>query len=266
MAITCVADPLLIRLASSRSVPSCTPCRPFSIPQWPRVSSSSSLAPARPRGKLAIPCTASVSTFPPVLRSRVRRKTCASRPVRPQGLGHRRRDLDRALLDPAVPLVDLTIPVDFGLAPRGLEGGKAGLRLGKGGRDVFAECRLVLLHRQDVIASPFDHLRTKSAMREHRVARDDLVLDRQHRQEFQSGLVLVGLGIDPELGQNRFDVRGVGGHQVDAGRATVATPPGGLAVDGQVRGVVLPELRLNPPANAAPRSRRRRSGERPANR
>ena len=148
-----------------------------------------------------------------------------------------------------MPLVDLTIPVDFGLAPRGLEGGKAGLRLGKGGRDVFAECRLVLLHRQDVIASPFDHLRTKSAMREHRVARDDLVLDRQHRQEFQSGLVLVGLGIDPELGQNRFDVRGVGGHQVDAGRATVATPPGGLAVDGQVRGVVLPELRLNPPAN-----------------
>ena len=55
-------------------------------------------------------------------------------------------------------------------------------------------------------------------MREHRVARDDLVLDRQHPQEFQSGLVLVGLGIDPELGQNRFDVRSVGGHQVDAGR------------------------------------------------
>src|SRR5271157_2647131 len=38
--------------------------------------------------------------------------------------------------------------------------------------------------------------------------------------------------------------------QVDAGRAAVATPPGGLAVDGRVRGVVLPELRLNPPANA----------------
>src|SRR5271157_3578103 len=65
----------------------------------------------------------------------------------------------------------------------------------------------------------------------------------------QSGLVLVGLGIDPELGQNRFDVRGGDGHQVDAARAAVATPPRGLAVDGQVRGVVLPELRRNPPAN-----------------
>src|SRR5208337_2546479 len=114
---------------------------------------------------------------------------------------------------------------------------------------LIEKLRLVLLHRQDVIASPFDHLRTKIAMREHRVARDDLVLDRQHPQEFRSGLVLVGLGIDPELGQNRFDVRGGDGHQVDAGRAAVATPPGGLAVDGQVRGVVLPELRLNPPAN-----------------
>ena len=60
------------------------------------------------------------------------------------------------------PLSISQCPVDFGLAPRGLEGGKAGLRLGKGGRDVLAECRLVLLHRQDVIASPFDHLRTNS--------------------------------------------------------------------------------------------------------
>src|SRR5208337_4908085 len=155
MAITCVADPLLIRLASSRSVPSCTPCRPFSIPQWPRVRCSSSprtgafARQARdPAHHLGFDLLAGLA-FP-----RQAEDLRASRPVRPQVLGHRRRDLDRALLDPAVPLVDLTIPVDFGLAPRGLEGGKAGLRLGKGGRDVFAECRLVLLHRQDVIASP----------------------------------------------------------------------------------------------------------------
>ena len=72
-AIVCVAAPLRIRLASSRSVPSRTPCRPFSIPQWPRVSPKSALAPTRSCGKLVIPSTTSVSTFSPVRRSRVRR-------------------------------------------------------------------------------------------------------------------------------------------------------------------------------------------------
>ena len=96
-------------------------------------------------------------------------------------------------------------------------GGKAGLRLGKGSRDVPAERRLVLLHRQHVITSPFDHLRTEIAVREHAIASDDLALDREHPQELQSGLVLIGLGIDPELSQDRLDVRSIGRHQVNPG-------------------------------------------------
>src|SRR5208283_3182009 len=45
----------------------------------------------------------------------------ASRPVRPQGVGHRRRDLDRALLDPAVPFVDLImVCANVGSQIRGL--------------------------------------------------------------------------------------------------------------------------------------------------
>jgi hypothetical protein len=83
-------------------------------------------------------------------------------------------------------------------------------------------------------------------VREHGVAGDDLAFDRQHPQELQRGFVLVGLGIDPELGHNRFDVRGLSGHQVDGGRATIATAPGGLAVERQVRGVAWAEPPSDP--------------------
>ena len=76
-----------------------------------------------------------------------------------------------------------------------------------------------------------------------------LPFERQHPQEFQRGLVLVGLGVDPELGQDRLDVGGIGGHQVDPGRAAVAAAPGGLAVDGEVRGVVRPEPAADPSAD-----------------
>ena len=54
-------------------------------------------------------------------------------------------------------------------------------------------------------------------MREHGIAADDFALQRQHPQQLQRGLVLVGLGIHPELGQDRLDLRGVGGDQVDPG-------------------------------------------------
>ena len=74
-------------------------------------------------------------------------------------------------------------------------GGKTSLRLGEGGRDVGTECRLVFPHGKDVVASPLDHLRTHITVREHGVAGDDLALDREHSQQFQRGLVLVGLGI-----------------------------------------------------------------------
>src|SRR5450759_3938931 len=179
MAITCVADPLLIRLASSRSVPSRTPCRPFSIPQWPRVSPSNSFAPPRSRGKLVIPSTTSVSTFPPVLRTRVRRKTCAQ-PGQSDPRYSASDDvtsIERFSIRPC-PLSTSQARSTSASRRAAWRGGKAGLRHGEGGRDVLAECRLVLLHRQDVITPVLDHLGTHVTVREHGVAGDDLALDR----------------------------------------------------------------------------------------
>ena len=125
-------------------------------------------------------------------------------------------------------------------------GGKAGLWLGEGGSDVLGQRRLVLLHRQDIITAPFDHGRADIAVREHGIAADDFALQRQHPQQLQRGLVLVGLGIYPELGQDRLDLRGVGGDQVDPGRVAIAAAPGGLAVDGDVGSVARPESPLDP--------------------
>src|SRR3974377_4486 len=248
-AIVCVAAPLRIRLASSRSVPSRTPCRPFSIPQWPRVSPKSALAPPRsathaldpppPRGLAFLP-------RPPLPRQAVDLR--AAGPVRTQVLAERRCDLDRPLLDPAVPLVDLGSPLDLRLAARraAWRGGKAGLWLGEGGSDVLGQRRLVLLHRQDIITAPFDHGRADIPARENGIAGDDFALQRQPPQQLQRGLVLVGLGIHSELGQDRLDLRGVGGDQVDPGRVAIAAAPGGLAVDGDVGSVARPESPLDP--------------------
>jgi hypothetical protein len=87
-------------------------------------------------------------------------------------------------------------------------------------------------------------------VREHGISGDDLALQSQHAQQFQRGLMFVGLGIHPKLGQDRLDVRGIGGEQVDPGRRAVATAPGGLAVDGDVRGVVPPEASPEPLAQS----------------
>jgi hypothetical protein len=52
-----------------------------------------------------------------------------------------------------------------------------------------------------------------------------------------------------ELTHNRRNVRRIGGHQMDPRRVTVATAPGRLAVDGDVRDVARPEPSLEPPAD-----------------
>jgi hypothetical protein len=62
-----------------------------------------------------------------------------------------------------MPLVDLSGPLDLGRMPRGLEEGMAGHELGEGRRDVLAERRLVLLHRQDIIHMPLDQRRADIA-------------------------------------------------------------------------------------------------------
>src|SRR4051794_17093050 len=191
IAIVSVAVPFLTRLASSRSVPSRTPCRPFSMPQCPRVSPSSSFAPARWRDRLVIPSTISVSTFSPVLRTRLRRKTCAH----PGQSGPRYSasevvtSIDRSSIRPC-PL-STSRARSTSASPRATwRGGKAGRGLGEGRRDVPGQRRLVLLDRQDVVAPALDHGRADVAMGEHSIAGDDLALEREHSQQLQGGLVL----------------------------------------------------------------------------
>ncbi len=267
IAIACGADPLLIRLASSRSVPSRTPCRPFSIPQRPRVSPSNSFAPARSRGTLVIPKTTSVSTFPLLWRCRVRRNTGA-----PPGQSEPRYSASD----------DVTSSVRVSIRPCPLStsqacststccravwrGGKAGLGLGKDGRDVRPQRRLVRLDRPHVVASPAEHLRADVAVREHDVAGDDLALQGQHPQEFQCRFVFVGLGIHAELGQDRFDVRGRNGHQVDPGRVAIATAPMRSCRRGRGAGRRPARAVPGPIGPPTPRSRRRRYGEKPVSR
>jgi hypothetical protein len=125
-------------------------------------------------------------------------------------------------------------------------GGKAGLGRGESGRDVGPKCRLVLLDGQDVVPTPLKDFRADVAVREHGVAGDDLVLHRQHPQQFQRGLVFVGLGVHPQLGHDGSDVGGKGGDQVNPGRLAVTTAACGLAVEGEVRGVIRTEPPLNP--------------------
>jgi hypothetical protein len=125
-------------------------------------------------------------------------------------------------------------------------GGKAGLGHGESGRDVGPECRLVLLDGQDVVPTPLDDFGTDVAVREHGVAGDDLVLHRQHPQQFQRGLMFVGLSVHPQLGHDGSDIRGISGDQVNPRRLAVTTAPCGLAVEGEVRGVLRTEPPLNP--------------------
>src|SRR5262245_13199676 len=237
-AMTCAAAPLRIRLASSRSVPSRTPCRPFSIPQWPRLTAKSTSAVARGRGRLVIPSTTSVSTFAPVRRCRSRRKTCAQ-PGQSEPRYSPSDDVTSIARRSIRPCPLSTVPARSISAwcRAAWRGGKAGLWLGEGGRDVPGERRLVVLHRQDIIAAPVDDGRADIAMGEQGIAGDDLAADRQHPQQLQRRLVLVGLGIDPQLGQDRLDLRGIGGDQVDPGGLAVAAAPGGLAVAVEVVGV-----------------------------
>jgi hypothetical protein len=124
-------------------------------------------------------------------------------------------------------------------------GGKADLGHGDSGRDVGPECRLVLLDGQDVVPTPLDDFGADVAVREPGVAGDDPVLHRQHPQQFQRGLVFVGLSVPPQVGPNGSDIQGISGDQVNPRRLAVTTAAGGLAVEGEVRGV----LRIEPPWN-----------------
>lgn len=58
--------------------------------------------------------------------------------------------------------------------------------------------------------------------------------------------MLVGLGVDAELTDDRLDVGGVGGDEVDRRRAAVAAAAGRLAVERQVAGIAGAEAGADP--------------------
>jgi hypothetical protein len=60
---------------------------------------------------------------------------------------------------------------------------------------------------------------------------------------------LVDLGIHPELVHNWSNIRGTGVFQVNPGCLAVATAPGGLTVDGDMRCVAGPESFPDPSAD-----------------
>jgi hypothetical protein len=98
--------------------------------------------------------------------------------------------------------------------------------------DVSLQSPLVALDRKQVVAALLDDLRAQVALAKHRIAQDDAALDGQDAQQFQSGLVLVGLGIDPDLGEDGVVLMRVGGHEVVPGRRAVAAAAQGLPVEG----------------------------------
>src|SRR5271165_1463747 len=154
-AMTSGPDPFLIRLASSRSVPSRTPCRPFSIPQCPRVSPSNPFTPARSGSRLVMPKTTSVPVFPLIVRSRVRRKTC-SQPGQSDPRYPARDDVTSIVRFSTRPCpVSTSQARSTSASARAVwRGGKPSIRLSEGGRDVGTECRLVFLHGKDVAKEP----------------------------------------------------------------------------------------------------------------
>jgi hypothetical protein len=92
---------------------------------------------------------------------------------------------------------------------------------------VDLESRLVILDDQQVLTPGLDHI----PLAEHRIPDHDFPVQREDSLQFLGGLMFVGLGIDTDLGQDRFDGRGVGGDEVLAGPIALATPPRGLAID-----------------------------------
>ena len=112
-----------------------------------------------------------------------------------------------------------------------------GVLEGESGPDVHLQRLLVVLHHEQVIPALADDLLGQVPLAEHGIADHHLAGHGQNAEEFQGRLVLVGFGIDADLGEDGLGVRGEGGHQVDAGHVAVARAAQGLAVEGDVLGV-----------------------------
>jgi hypothetical protein len=100
------------------------------------------------------------------------------------------------------------------------------------GFDLRLQFRLVVLNEQQIIAAPIADGLGYIPVREHSIAADQFALHGQDAQETQGGFVLVGLGIDTQLPQDRGVVGGESRQQVDSGDLAVAAALERLAVQG----------------------------------
>lgn len=125
----------------------------------------------------------------------------------------------------------------------GSKGGEGGclpplLRLElQAGRHIDTQGGLVLLDEQHVVPAAVHHRRAEVPLAEGGVTGKDAAPDRQDAEQFQRRLVLVRLGVHPQLGQHGPGGRGVGGDQMQAGDVTVPAAAGGLAVDTHMQPV-----------------------------
>jgi hypothetical protein len=76
---------------------------------------------------------------------------------------------------------------------------------------------LVVFDGEHVVAAARPHCFADVLVAEQGVAGDHLALQGQDAQQFEGGLVLIGLGIDAQLAEDGGDLGGVGRQQVNAG-------------------------------------------------
>jgi hypothetical protein len=90
---------------------------------------------------------------------------------------------------------------------------------------------LVAFDREQVIATGVDDFLAHVSLAEQGVSEDNPAFERQNAQQFQGSLVFVGLGIDPDLGQDGLVVMSVSGDQMLTGRFAVAAATQGFAIE-----------------------------------
>src|SRR5262245_50106603 len=205
------------------------------MPQCPRVSSSNRFASARWGLRLLIPWTTSTVVLPFSVRSRTTSNPCG-RPT--QSWCFVRIVVVRRVrfsMRPC-PLVLVVATCPAGSATGWFSGGHGGaaplglLLGGAPGRYVGSQRGLVVLDREDVVPTSRHDRRAAVPLAEEGVAREDVACHGQEAQQFQGSLVLVGLGISAELGQNGLGFATVGGDQGLAVHFAFSAAAGGLAI------------------------------------
>lgn len=101
-----------------------------------------------------------------------------------------------------------------GGAPSGGKGGRdgpLGRLVAEAGGDIDLQAGLVVLDEEDIVPALLDHRLADLPLAEQGIAGDDPAADRQDPQQLQGRLMLISLGIDADLGQDRLHQRGIGG-------------------------------------------------------